>query len=159
MKINIYCTGKLKESYWVSACDEYIKRINPYIKIEVIEVPDLPIKENASKAEIEEVKNLEGKKVLSKLSPSSYLVSLDLNQKQYDSIEFASHLEKMMVLSRSNLNFVIGGSLGLSDELKNRSNESICFGKATFPHQLARVMLLEQIYRACRINNHEPYHK
>lgn len=159
MKINIYCIGKLKESYWVSACEEYVKRINPYIKIEVIEAPDLPIKENASKAEIEEVKNLEGKKVLSKLLPSSYLVSLDLNQKQYDSVEFASHLEKMMILSRSNLNFVIGGSLGLSDELKSRANESISFGKATFPHQLARVMLLEQIYRACRINNHEPYHK
>ena len=159
MKISVYCIGKLKESYWVAACNGYIKRINPYIKIEVIEVPDLPIKENASNAEIEEIKNLEGRKVLSKLSPSSYLVSLDLNQKQYDSIEFASHLEKMLVASRSNLNFVIGGSLGLSNELKKRANESICFGKATFPHQLARVMLLEQIYRAFRINNHEPYHK
>lgn len=159
MKINIYCIGKLKESYWVNACNEYIKRINPYAHIEVIEINDLPIKENASSKEEEEIKNKEGEKFLAKLPQSSYLVALDLNAKQYDSVEFATHLEKMFVLSKSTINFVIGGSLGLSKEVKRRANESICFGKATYPHQLVRVILLEQIYRSFRILNHEPYHK
>ncbi len=159
MKINIYCIGRLKESYWVNACNEYIKRINPYAHIEVIEINDLPIKENASKKEEEEIKNKEGRKVLAKLNPSSYLVALDLNAKQYDSIEFAFHLDKMFVSSKSTINFVIGGSLGLSEEIKHRANESICFGKATYPHQLVRIILLEQLYRSFRILNHEPYHK
>ena len=122
MKINIYCIGKLKETYWVNACNEYIKRINPYAHVEVIEINDLPIKENASSKEEEEIKNKEGERFLVKLPQSSYLVALDLNAKQYDSIEFAHRLEKMFVLSKSNLNFVIGGSLGLGEEVKRRAN-------------------------------------
>ncbi len=159
MKIRIYCVGKLKEAYWRDACAEYVKRLGAYAQIEVVEVGDIPCKENASPAEEAAVKDKEGKKIIEKLAPSDYLIALDLNKKEYDSVEFASRLDKALTLGGANVSFVIGGSLGLSDELKKRANESISFGKMTFPHQLSRVMLLEQLYRAFRILRGEPYHK
>lgn len=159
MKITIYCIGKLKEEYWKCAIAEYSKRISGYCDIEIVEFPDLPTPAGASSAIEEEVKNKECARIVAKLKQGEYLIALDLGKKEYDSVEFAGHLESAFQKGGANISFVIGGSLGLSDELKKRANESVSFGKMTFPHQLARVMLLEQIYRAFKINRGEPYHK
>ena len=159
MKINVYCVGKLKESYWRDAIAEYKKRIEGFAKIELIEVNDYPTPEKASPAQEEEIKDKEGRKMLEKIKPGDFVVALDLNQKEYTSEEFSTQMEKWLVAGRSSLSFLIGGSLGLSDECKKRADASVSFGKMTFPHQLARVMLLEQIYRAFKIARHEPYHK
>lgn len=159
MNIRVICIGSLKEAYWKSACEEYLSRIKPYADIEVIECPDFPSKENAGEAMEEQVKEKEAARVLKYLKPQDYVIALDLNKKEYTSPEFASHLEQCFVRGGSSITFLIGGSLGLADSLKSRANESVTFGKMTFPHQLSRVMLLEQIYRAFRILHHEPYHK
>ncbi|MCR5491275.1 MAG: 23S rRNA (pseudouridine(1915)-N(3))-methyltransferase RlmH [Bacilli bacterium] len=159
MKITVYCIGKLKEDYWKSAIAEYAKRIKAYSDLEIIEFPDLPTPASSSPAIEEDIKNKECVRIIAKLKPSEYLIALDLNKKEYDSPSFASHIDSCLEKAGANVSFVIGGSLGLSDDLKLRANESISFGKMTFPHQLARVMLLEQIYRAFKINRHEPYHK
>ena len=159
MKITVFCIGSLKESYWKEAVAEYKKRLAAYCSLELVELPDAPCKENASEKEMEAVKDKEGQRVLSKLKPTDYLIALDLKGKQYESRDLARHLEEKLVQNGSSLCFVIGGSLGLSKELLARSNESLCFGLGTFPHQLARVMLLEQLYRSFRILRNEPYHK
>ena len=159
MKITVFAIGYLKESYWKDAVMEYSKRLGAYCQLEIVEIPDVPCKQGASGKEEEEVKRKEGEKVLSRLKIGDYLIALDLKGKQFDSPSFAKHLEEKFALAGANLHFVIGGSLGLSKELLERANESICFGAMTFPHQLARVMLLEQIYRAFRISRGEPYHK
>ncbi len=159
MKINVYCVGKLKESYWRDAVAEYKKRLEGFAKIELIEVNDYPTPEKASLAQEEDIKNKEGRKMLEKIKPGDFVVALDLNQKEYTSEEFSIQMEKWLVAGGSSLSFLIGGSLGLSDECKKRADVSVSFGKMTFPHQLARVMLLEQIYRAFKIARHEPYHK
>lgn len=159
MRIVIHCVGTLKERYWKEACAEYLKRLQPYAKVTVEETMDLPIKEGASAKEEEEVKRKEGEKVLAKLKPSDYVIALDLNRPEYDSVAFAKKVQQGLVEGGSTLVFLIGGSLGLSDELKKRANESISFGPMTFPHQLSRVMLLEQLYRSFRILHHQPYHK
>lgn len=159
MKITLYCVGKLKEDYWRQAVAEYSKRIGGYAKLEIVEVPDSPTPDKASMALEEEIKNKEGEKILERLRPSDFVVSLDLNQKEYDSVSFSAQLESWFRQGGSLVSFLIGGSLGLSDALKRRANASVSFGKMTFPHQLARVMLLEQLYRAFRISHHEPYHK
>ncbi|MCQ2742019.1 MAG: 23S rRNA (pseudouridine(1915)-N(3))-methyltransferase RlmH [Bacilli bacterium] len=159
MKITIYCVGHLKESYWKEAIAEYSKRISAYSSIEVVEVDDVPYKEGSPESILEATKNKEGAKIMAKLKPSDYVCALDLNKKEYDSVTFSNHLQEMMVRGGSNVVFMIGGSLGLSDELKARANESITFSKMTLPHQLCRVVLLEQIYRAFKISHHEPYHK
>ena len=157
MNIRLIVIGSLKEQYWKAACEEYLMRIKPYCNIEVIECPDYPNKEGASNET--QVKDKEAERVLKLLKPSDYVVTLDLNKKEYTSEEFASFLEDSFVRGGASITFLIGGSLGLSDNLKKRANANVCFGKMTFPHQLARVMLLEQIYRGFRILHHEPYHK
>ena len=159
MKINVYCVGKLKESYWRDAVAEYKKRIEGFARIEIFEIGDFPTPDKASPAQEEEIKNKEGRKMLEKIKPGDFVIALDLNQKEYTSEEFSSQMEKWLVAGGSSVSFLIGGSLGLSDECKKRANVSVCFGKMTFPHQLARVMLLEQIYRSFKIAHHEPYHK
>ena len=159
MKITVFAIGYLKESYWKDAVMEYSKRLGAYCQLEIVEIPDVPCKQGASGKEEEEVKRKEGEKVLARLKPNDYLIALDLKGKQYDSPAFAEHLEEKLTQAGASLNFVLGGSLGLSQELLSRANESVCFGAMTFPHQLARVMLLEQIYRAFRILRGEPYHK
>ena len=159
MRIAVYCIGSLKENYWKEACAEYGERIQPYAKLTIEEFPDLPTKEGASVSEAEETKEKEGQRVLAKIKPGDYVISLDLNQKEYDSVSFSRHLGEAFVRGGSSLVFLIGGSLGLSKSLKARANESFSFGPMTFPHQLARVMLLEQLYRAFRIQNGQPYHK
>lgn len=158
MNIKIYAIGKVKDFY-KSGVDEYIKRISGYSKIEVTELKDESLSEQPSISEINKAKDSEGKRVLSLLKNNEYLIGLDLNKKQYTSEEFAEFLNTKLVENGSNISFVIGGSYGLSDELKKRVNTSICLSNLTFPHQLARLILLEQIFRAFKIINNETYHK
>ena len=158
MTIKIYAIGKIKDFY-KDGVDEYIKRISGYSKIQVIEVKDESINEKPSDLEIKKAIDNEGKRVLSLLKNNEFLIGLDLNKKELTSEEFASFLLNKIVNNGSNVSFVIGGSYGLSEELKQRLNASICLSKLTFPHQLARLILVEQIYRAFKIINNETYHK
>ena len=158
MTIKIYAIGKIKDFY-KAGVDEYVKRISGYAKVEIIEVKDDSISDRPSESEITKAKDNEGKRVLPLLKNGEYLIGLDLDKKEYTSEEFASFLNDRLVESGSNISFVIGGSYGLSDELKKRVNTSITLSKLTYPHQLARLVLLEQIYRAFKIINNETYHK
>ena len=158
MRIKIYAIGKVKDFYKLGV-DEYIKRLSPYCKIEVIELKDESISDKPHPSEISKAVDNEGRRVLTLLKDNEYLIGLDLNKKELSSEEFASYLNKELESHGSTISFVIGGSYGLSDELKNRVNNSICLSKMTFPHQLARLILLEQIYRAFKILNNETYHK
>lgn len=158
MTIKIYAIGKIKDFY-KDGVDEYLKRISGYSKIQVIEVKDDSISEKPSDLEIKKAIDNEGKRVKSLLKNNEFLIGLDLNKKEFTSEEFASFLSDKIVNNGSSVSFVIGGSYGLSDELKNRVNASICLSKLTFPHQLARLILVEQIYRAFKIINNETYHK
>ena len=159
MNITILCVGKIKEKYLKDALSEYEKRLSKYCKFRIVEVPDEECAENASDAEIRNVKRKEGEKLLGKISSSSYVISLEIKGKKKDSVTFAKDLQKLMVNGVSDIVFVIGGSVGLSEEVSNRANEKLSFSDMTFPHQLMRVILSEQIYRAERIMNGEPYHK
>ncbi|MDY6431063.1 MAG: 23S rRNA (pseudouridine(1915)-N(3))-methyltransferase RlmH [Bacilli bacterium] len=159
MKINIFCVGKIKESFFEEAIKEYSKRISKYAKLEIIEVKDESIPANASALIEEEIKEKECNKIIDKLPNNAYTCALDLGKEQFDSIFFSSKLENMFIKGKGTINFIIGGSLGLSKTMKEKVDESISFSKMTFPHQLCRVILLEQIYRAFRILNNEPYHK
>lgn len=159
MKIRIIAIGKIKENYLKEGIKEYISRISPFCDIQIMELPDQPVKDNPNDSDIEKVKNLEGKKVLQLLKSNDSVINLDLNKKEMDSIEFSNYLIKKLELGGSNLTFVIGGSYGLSDELKQRANDSISLSKMTFLHQMTRLILLEQIYRAFKIYNNQTYHK
>lgn len=158
MKIKIYCIGKIKEQYLKDGINEYLKRISAYSNVEIIEVADSNVKDNPNQSDIDKAKNEEGDRVL-KLVKNDYLIGLDMNQQEYKSEEFAGFLEKKLVEGGSNISFVIGGSYGLSDALKNRCNTSISLSKMTFLHQMTRLILLEQIYRAFKILSNETYHK
>ncbi|MBR0439221.1 MAG: 23S rRNA (pseudouridine(1915)-N(3))-methyltransferase RlmH [Bacilli bacterium] len=159
MKIKIYAIGKIKENYLKVGINEYLERIKPYSNIEIIEVSDEPIVDNPKESDIKLAINNEGKKVLKLIKENEYLIGLDLNKKELNSVEFADFLIKKFVIGGSNISFVIGGSYGLSEELKNRCNDSISLSKMTFLHQMTRLILLEQIYRAFKINRNETYHK
>ena len=158
MKIKIYCIGKLKEQYLKDGINEYLKRISAYSNVEIVEVADSKVRDNPNASGIEKAINEEGERVL-KLVKTDYLIGLDLNKKEPTSEEFASFLQSKLVEGGSNVSFVIGGSYGLSDALKNRCNSSISLSKLTFLHQMTRLILLEQIYRAFKILNNETYHK
>ena len=158
MKIKVYCIGKIKEQYLKDGINEYLKRISGYSNIEIIEVADSKVKDNPNSSDIEKAKNEEGERVL-KLLKNDYLIGLDLNKKEQASEEFAEFLQGKLVEGGSNISFVIGGSYGLSDALKKRCNTSISLSKLTFLHQMTRLILLEQIYRAFKILNNETYHK
>ena len=158
MKIKIYAIGKIKDFY-ITGCDEYLKRISPYAKIEVIECKDEPISEKPSISKINKAKDIEGERVLKLLKPGEYLIGMDLGKKELDSEQFSRFLLKKLEENGANLSFVIGGSYGLSDALKSRVNDSISLSKMTFLHQMSRLILLEQIYRAFKIINNETYHK
>lgn len=159
MKIRILAIGKIKEKYLKEGIEEYISRIRPYSQIEVVEVNDEPIPDSPNESEIKKAKDLEGKRVLKLLKASDYLIGLDLNKKEMTSEDFAKYINDKFVIGGSNISFVIGGSYGLSDELKARCNDSISLSKMTFLHQMTRLILLEQIYRAFKINRNETYHK
>ena len=159
MNITLITVGKLKEKYLKQAIDEYSKRLSRYSKLEIIELPDEKTPDNASEKEELLIKEKEGQLILSKVKENAFVIALDLNGKHITSEEFAGFIEKQGVMGNSSLVFIIGGSLGLSEAVIKRSNYKLCFSKMTFPHQLFRVMLLEQIYRAFRIMKNEPYHK
>ena len=157
LHINIYCVGKVKEQYLRDAIDEYLKRISKYCSISIIELPDKPIPEKSNSTLESQIIEAESNEIINKLNMSSYKISLDLTGKQYTSEEFAEKIDKIQ-LSNSTISFIIGGSLGLSDDLKRICNEKISFSKMTFPHQLMRVIFLEQLFRSFKINNNEKYH-
>lgn len=159
MKIEIICIGKLKEKYLVQAIGEYTKRLSRYCKLTIIELADEKTPDNASEKEELQIKEKEGNKILSSIKENAFVIALDLNGKMLSSEELAEYIRTRGVQGDSHLVFVIGGSLGLSESVLQRANYKLCFSKMTFPHQLFRVMLLEQIYRSFRINNGEPYHK
>lgn len=159
MKIRLLVVGHLKEQYWKDAQNEYIKRLQPYAKVELEEIDDLPSNKNASEAEMEEVKNKENAKLFSKLKPNEFVVLLDLGKEQHDSVQLSKDLDKWMRDGGSNVTFIIGGSLGLTDEMRKRGNATLTLSKLTFTHQMVRVILLEQIYRSFKILHNEPYHK
>lgn len=159
MRINIVCVGKIKEKYLKLGIDEFKKRLSKYCKLDIIELDDEKAPENLSDKEMEMIKDKEGKKILAKIKDTSYVIALAIDGKNLSSEELADTINKLGIRGISNITFVIGGSLGLSDEVLKRADYKLSFSKMTFPHQLMRLILLEQIYRSYRINNGEPYHK
>ncbi len=161
LNIKIICIGKVKENSLKSLINEYEKRISKYAKLEIIELDDEKIPQNSSDAVEGQVKITESNKIIDKLKkyPNADVILLDLKGKSYSSEEFAQKIDYTQTYSNSNIIFVIGGSLGMSQELLNMYNDKICFSKMTFPHQLIRLFLLEQIFRAFKILNNETYHK
>lgn len=158
MGIKIISVGKIKEKYLIAGIDEYLKRLTKYTKIETIELKDEKAPDNLSEKDINKIKAIEGERILSKIK-DEYVIALDINGEMLDSLGLAKKLTEIQTYHHSDISFVIGGSLGLSEEAIKRSNNQLSFSKMTFPHQLMKLILLEQIYRAFRINNNEPYHK
>lgn len=151
--------GKLKEKYLRQAADEYLKRLTSYAKIEVIEVAEEKAQEPVHDAEISQILEKEGERILQKVHPDSYLFALAIEGKSLSSPAFADKLEQLVTYGQSHITFVIGGSYGLSPAVLKRADFHLSFSAMTFPHQLIRIFLLEQIYRACKINRNEAYHK
>lgn len=150
--IKIICVGKIKEKYLREAIIEYTKRIKKYTNIEIIELSDESFQDE------KKIIKMEADNILKHINKKDYLITLEINGKEYTSISFADKLDKISI-TNSNIVFIIGGSLGLSEDISKIANEKISFSRLTFPHQLFRVFLLEQIYRAYKINNNETYHK
>lgn len=159
MKISILCVGKIKEDFYKKAVLEYMKRLSRYCKPEIIEVQDEKTPERASETLMEQIKEKEGERLLRKLTEDSYVIALAIKGKMPDSLELADQIDKLGLEGKSHIVFVIGGSLGLSENVLKRADELLSFSNMTFPHQLMRVILLEQIYRSYRIIHREPYHK
>ncbi len=154
IKINIYAIGNIKEKFFKDAINEYSKRLSKYIKLTIVELEEFKL-QNGDETKIKEK---EGEEILKRIKPNEYLIALDLNKKEYDSLELASHLSSLFDKGTGEIGFIIGGSLGLGENIKKRVDESITFSKLTFPHQLIRIFLLEQLYRSFKIINHESYH-
>lgn len=159
MKIRIIAVGKIKEDYLKQGINDYLTKISKYAKTEIIEVNDSKVKDNPKEADIQKVINEEGERVLSKIKDNEIVVNLDLNKQEFDSVQFSKFLNDKIVEGGASLTFVIGGSYGLSNVLKQRANYSLSLSKMTFLHQMTRLILLEQIYRAFKILNNEIYHK
>ena len=159
MKITVCCVGKIKESYLKAAIDEYSKRLSRYCKLEILEVADEKTSEKSTEAEDALIRDKEGERLLKKIDESAYVIALAINGESLSSEGLADRLDKLTVGGESHLVFVIGGSIGLSGDVLKRADMKLSFSKMTFPHQLMRVILLEQIYRSFRIINGEPYHK
>jgi 23S rRNA (pseudouridine1915-N3)-methyltransferase len=159
VNISIVSVGKLKEKYLKLGIDEFTKRLTAYAKIELVEVPDEKAPEQLSELEMIQVKQKEGEKILAKISPDTYVIALAIDGKMKSSEDLADSLDKLATYGKSKIAFVIGGSLGLSNEVLQRADEKLSFSKMTFPHQMMKLILLEQVYRAFRINRGEPYHK
>ena len=159
IKVNVIAVGKLKEKYLKDACDEYLKRLGAFCKPNIIEIPEHRCSDSPSQSEIEAVKNKEGEAIISKIKKGSFSVTMCIEGKQLSSEEFSAQIEKTALGGYGEINFIIGGSFGLSDEVKAASDLRLSFGKITLPHQLMRVVLLEQIFRAFSISNNSKYHK
>lgn len=159
MKITIITVGKIKEKYLKDAIDEYSKRLSKYCKLEIIEVADEKTPDNASAVVEDSIRSKEAERIVKYIKDDAYLITLEINGKQLTSEELADKVDKLGVQGVSHIIFVIGGSIGLGEAVLQKSNFALSFSKMTFPHQLMRVILLEQIYRSYRIINGEPYHK
>ncbi|MGD7007315.1 23S rRNA (pseudouridine(1915)-N(3))-methyltransferase RlmH [Metabacillus sp. 84] len=159
MNITIVTVGKLKEKYLKQGIDEYLKRLGPYTKMEIIELADEKAPENLSEQDMKIVKDKEGERILAKISDDTHVIALAIQGKMKSSEQLAADLDRLATYGKSKVAFVIGGSLGLSDAVMKRANDTLSFSKMTFPHQLMRLILVEQVYRAFRIVRGEPYHK
>lgn len=159
IKIRLLVVGKVKEDYLKAGINEYIKRLKPYANIIIDEINDEFVNNESSAFEIEKCQKLEGEKILKLIKKEDYVIGLDLNKKEFDSISFSSYLIKSIETANSYLTFVIGGSYGFSKEVKERFNDSFSLSRMTFIHQMTRLILLEQIYRGFKIYRNETYHK
>lgn len=159
MRITVICVGKIKEKFYTEALAEYQKRLSKYCKLEIVELSDEKTKENASQHENELVKAKEGERILAAIKDDMYVIALAIEGKMLDSVEFSKKLEQLGISGNSHIAFVIGGSLGLDSRVLDRADMKLSFSKMTFPHQLMRVVLLEQVYRGYRIMTGAPYHK
>ena len=159
MKISIISVGKLKEKYLVDGIAEYKKRISKYAEVNEIVLKDEPIPDKSNDTIDNDIKIKEGKKIIENIPQNSFVITLDLKGHMLDSVELANKIEEIKTYNNSHIVFIIGGSLGISKEVLTKANYSLCFSKMTFPHQLMQVILLEQVYRAFKINNNETYHK
>lgn len=159
MKITILAVGKIKEKFYRDAVEEYCKRLSRYCRLEVLEVADEGTPDRASDAEEDQIRQKEGMRILNRIRPEDYVITLEILGRQMDSVAFSRQLEELAVSGKSSIVFVIGGSLGLHEEVSRRADQKISFSAMTFPHQLMRVILCEQIYRGFRIIKKEPYHK
>ena len=159
MKITLVTVGKIKERYFEDAIREYAKRLSRYCKLDIIQVADEKTPDGAGEAIVRQIKEKEGQRILSLIRDDAYVIALAIEGKMLDSEELAERIEKLGVSGISQIVFVIGGSLGLSAQVMKRADYALSFSRMTFPHQLMRVVLLEQIYRGYRIMNHQPYHK
>ena len=159
LHINIICVGKLKEKYLQDALSEYSKRLSKYCNLNIIELPDEKLPNNLNDSLINQIKQKESNNILSHIEKGSYVLALDLKGNQFSSEEFSKKITDISLNSFSSITFIIGGTLGLYENVLKNSNELICFSKMTFPHQLIRIFLLEQIFRAFKISNNETYHR
>ena len=159
MKITILCVGKIKEKYFTGAIDEYAKRLSRYCKLEIVEVADEKTPDNASEVVENAIRAKEAERILKHVKDDAFVITLEIQGKQLTSEELADKIEKLGIQGTSHIILIIGGSIGLGEDVLKRSNYALSFSKMTFPHQLMRVILLEQIYRSYRIINGEPYHK
>lgn len=159
MNINIVCIGKLKEKYWVAGIEEYSKRLKAYCKMNIIELKEVRLPDKASLSEVESLKEAEGNEILKVIKEDSYVITLEVQGKLLSSEELAHKIEKLSIEGKSHITFVIGGSLGLGKNVLSHSDFGLSFSKMTFPHQMIRVVLLEQIYRSFKIIKKETYHK
>ena len=159
MKISIICVGKIKEKFYRMALDEYSKRLSRYCKLEILEVADEKTPDNASDHEVELIKDKEGERILKNIRRDATVIALAIDGKMLSSEQLADKIRQLGVMGESHIQFIIGGSLGLSDRVLEAADMLLSFSKMTFPHQLMRVILLEQIYRSFRILKGEPYHK
>lgn len=159
MQIDVLCVGSVKENYYLQAIQEYSKRLSRYIKLNIYEVKDEKIPEQASEKENLLVKKSEGTRLEKYIARDAYLIALAIEGKEMTSEELSEKICNLEIQSHSHIQFIIGGSLGIDEELKRKANDQISFSRMTFPHQLMRVILLEQLYRAYKIKLHEPYHK
>lgn len=158
LNINIVCIGKIKENYLKDAIAEYSKRLSKFCNLNIIELSDEKLPNKINDSIISEIKNKECSKMIQAIKKDSYIMCLDLKGKEFSSEEFSQKLENIALNFNSSITFVIGGTLGLNEEILSLANEKICFSKMTFPHQLIRVFLLEQLFRAFKISNNETYH-
>lgn len=159
MNIRIVCAGKLKERFYKEACDEYVKRLSRYCTMEICEVNDEKAPESLSKAQEQQVMDREGQRLLGKIREGDHVIALCVEGKALDSVAFARRLSALADSGKGTVDFIIGGSLGLSAQVLSRADEGLSLSSMTLPHRLCRVFLLEQIYRGFKINSNEPYHK
>lgn len=159
MKIRIIAVGRLKEKFYEEAVNEFRKRISRFAEIEIIELADEKAPENLNKADLEQIKQLEGRRIMDRIGENDFVILTDLRGKELSSTEFSDKLRSLMIGGKSRFMFIIGGSNGVSDEVFRRADYKLSFSKLTFSHQIFRIMLLEQLYRAFKIMNGEPYHK